>query len=323
LYEGPVNSLTQVPFNTALAFTRASAATARTAIGKVQGVLTDEQRLVGNREGLLIEEARTNLLLNSDALSTQSVTVAAVEHTLHFTGTGTVTLSGTFAGSLVGTGSGEANRVSLNFTPTAGSLTATVSGSVVDAQLEEGSFPTSYIATAGTQVTRAADHCGTTLGNEYNANEGTIYCELTYPIGSGTHGSYGRGGGLICRILAPSGSGFTNQFVVYRYRDTLDISFRDASRSGFDANTLSSGLSIAEGVSTKIAVSWKASVGFTFAAAGVTGVATYTDLPPFASDSISLTTAYDGSKFGGIKKDFRILPIALSETELSALTGGA
>jgi len=190
-------------------------------------------------------------------------------------------------------------------------------------QLEEGSSPTSYIPTAGTQVTRAADNCDRTLGDEYNASEGTVYCELTYPLGAGSHRTYGRGGGLICRILAPSGSGFTNQFVVYRYRDTLDISFRDASRSGFDANTLSSGLSIAEGVSTKIAVSWKASVGFTFAAAGVTGVATYTDLPPFASDSISLTTAYDGSKFGGIKKDFRILPIALSETELSALTGGA
>ena len=62
VYEGPVNSLTQMPFNTALDFTRASAATARTATGKIQEVLTDEQRLVGNREGLLIEEARTNLL---------------------------------------------------------------------------------------------------------------------------------------------------------------------------------------------------------------------------------------------------------------------
>ena len=66
VYEGPVNSLTQMPFNEVLDFTRASAATARTATGKIQGVLTDEQRLVGNREGLLIEEQRTNLVLWSE-----------------------------------------------------------------------------------------------------------------------------------------------------------------------------------------------------------------------------------------------------------------
>ena len=43
--------------------------------------------------GLLIEEARTNLLLNSATLGTQSVTTTAVATTLSFYGTGTVTLS--------------------------------------------------------------------------------------------------------------------------------------------------------------------------------------------------------------------------------------
>ena len=160
------------------------------------------------------------------------------------------------------------------------------------------------------------------LGDEFNASEGTIYCELTYPVGAGNRGTYGRNGGLICRILPASGASFTNQFVVYRYLDELSLSFRDAGRSGFDIANKGSGLSISEGVSTKIAVSWKAGVGFTFSVAGMTSVAAYTDLPPFASDLISLTTAYDGSEFDGIKKDFRILPIALSEAELSVLTGG-
>ena len=78
---------------------------------------------------------RRNLLLNTDTLATQSVTVTAVEHVLSFTGTGTITLSGvSTAGPLVGTGAD--NRVSLTFTPTAGSLTLTVSGSVTFAQLE-------------------------------------------------------------------------------------------------------------------------------------------------------------------------------------------
>jgi hypothetical protein len=83
------------------------------------------------------------LLLATDTMATQSVTVAAVAHTLAFTGTGTVTLTGaSIAGPLIGTGAG--NRVSLTFTPTAGSLTMTVVGSVTLAQLELGSTATPY-----------------------------------------------------------------------------------------------------------------------------------------------------------------------------------
>jgi hypothetical protein len=85
--------------------------------------------------GIVPATGRRNLLLNTDTLATQSVTVAAVKHVLSFTGTGTITLSGaSTAGPLVGTGADD--RVSLTFTPTAASLTLTVSGSVTFAQLE-------------------------------------------------------------------------------------------------------------------------------------------------------------------------------------------
>jgi hypothetical protein len=78
--------------------------------------------------------ARVNLLDATTTLATQSVTVVAASHTLSFTGTGTITLTGaSTAGPLVGTGVGQ--RVSLAFTPTAGSLTLTVSGTVTDADL--------------------------------------------------------------------------------------------------------------------------------------------------------------------------------------------
>jgi len=144
-----------------ITFTRASSGTFVGADGLIKTASTNEARFDHDpvtREslGLLIEEARTNLLLNSSTLSTQTVTVAAATHTLSFYGTGTVTLSGVSTdGPLVGTGSNQ--RVDLTFTPTAGSLILTVSGSVTNAQLEIGSFKTSYIPTTSSQVTRAAD----------------------------------------------------------------------------------------------------------------------------------------------------------------------
>jgi hypothetical protein len=141
------------------------------------------------RQGALIEEVRTNLLLNSTTLSTQSVTVTAAAHTLTFYGTGTVTLSGvSSAGPLVGTGAND--RVSLTFTPTAGSLTCTVTGTVKWANLELGSFGTSPIITAGSTVTRNADAPQvTSLGAWFNATEGTMFVDFT-PWSIGTLQTY-------------------------------------------------------------------------------------------------------------------------------------
>jgi len=90
-----------------------------------------------------------NLLIATATLATQSVAVTAAEHTLSFRGTGTVTLSGaSTAGPLVGTGSGDI--VSLTFTPSAGALTLTVSGTVEIAQLELGPTRTTYQAVGAT-----------------------------------------------------------------------------------------------------------------------------------------------------------------------------
>ena len=166
-------------------FTRASTGTYVGSDGVLQTASTDVPRFdhnptTGESLGLLVEEARTNLLLNSATLSTQSVTVAAAANTLSFYGTGTVTLTGvSTAGPLVGTGAN--NRVSLTFTPTVGVLVVTVSGSVTNAQLEAGAFATSYIPTTSATVTRAADVAsitGTSFSSWYNQTEGTSLIEL-------------------------------------------------------------------------------------------------------------------------------------------------
>ena len=153
-------TLVTKPFGDIITFTRASGGGRFNSSGVYEWLGNDVPRLDYDPVtlqplGILIEEQRTNLLLNSATLATQSRTVTAAAHTLTFYGTGSVTLSGAATGTLVGTGID--NRVSLTFTPSTGSLTITVTGPCANAQLEVGSFPTSYIPTVASQVTRAAD----------------------------------------------------------------------------------------------------------------------------------------------------------------------
>lgn len=178
-----------------ITFTRASSATYVNSSGAITTATTNTPRfdydpVTLEAKGLLIEEQRTNLLLNSDTLSTQNVTVTAGATTLSFYGTGTVAISGVGSGTLVGTGA-YPSRVSLTFTPTAGTLTLTVTGSVRQAQLEAGSFATSYIPTTAAQATRAADVAvvtGTNFSSWYNQTEGTLYSK--HVLGSDKSAAY-------------------------------------------------------------------------------------------------------------------------------------
>lgn len=101
------------------------------------GLSTEPFDLWGGSQRLV----RRNLLNSTATLATQTRAVAALSHTLYLKGTGSVTLSGAATGTLAGTGASD--RVSLVFTPTAGNLTLTVSGSVTEGHLTE---------------TRTADH---------------------------------------------------------------------------------------------------------------------------------------------------------------------
>ena len=94
----------------------------------------------------ILRKGALNQLLGSDAPATQNVSVYAIPYVISIYGTGSITLSGAATGTLTGTGSG--NRVYLAFTPTAGTLTLTVSGSVTSAMLEwMTTTPSAYVAT--------------------------------------------------------------------------------------------------------------------------------------------------------------------------------
>ena len=150
-------------------FSRASTGTYRDSTGVIQTAANNVPRTnyvysitksTWLLDDILIEPARTNMLLNSTNLSTQTVDTTAVQYTLSFFGTGTVTLSGTASGAVTGTHASI--RTVHTFNATAGSLNLTVAGSVTNANLEVGGFATSWIPTTGASVTRAADVCSGT-----------------------------------------------------------------------------------------------------------------------------------------------------------------
>ena len=194
-----------------ITFTRASTKTYRNSSGALTTAEVDEMAIdhngAGDVLGLRVEGDATALLLNSATLSTQNVTVAAVVYVLHFTGTGTVTLTGvSTAGPLVGTGTGESNRVSLTFTPTAGTLTLTVSGTVSNAQMEIAT-QSSYIPTFGSTVTRAADYPFVlTSAFGYSDTVGTLLVEWAAPaIATQTVARFGASGSSYLTISRAGG----------------------------------------------------------------------------------------------------------------------
>lgn len=107
--------------------------------------------------GSLIEDARTNYLLQSGTPATQTTGLLSTgDYTLWVEGSGSALASG---GTATITGASSATDGSPDiFTVTvAGTVTVTVTGTLDRFQLENGSFATSYIPTTTASAVRAAD----------------------------------------------------------------------------------------------------------------------------------------------------------------------
>lgn len=184
----PTGSVSQVPFAILLDnFTRASTATYFDASGTLRTSAINEPRFTYDPAtlqplGLLVEEARTNLLLNSGTPATQTVSLATGTYTLWIVGSGSCTPA---AGTAIGTGFASATAGTPNtFTiTTAGTVNFTVSGGLTRFQCENGSTATSYIPTTGSTVTRAQDEAFTNDLNWMDADQGTYI--VKYRTGTG------------------------------------------------------------------------------------------------------------------------------------------
>jgi hypothetical protein len=87
------------------------------------------------------------------------------------------------------------------------------------AQLEAGAFPTSYIQTVASQVTRAADSAsmtGTNFSSWYNQAEGTLYAEANTPAFAASYVFADINDGTTANGIrqATASNGTNNQFIV-------------------------------------------------------------------------------------------------------------
>jgi hypothetical protein len=255
--------------------------------------------------GLLAEPAATNLLLQNATLSTQSVTVTAVAHTLSFWGTGTVTLSGTStAGPLVGTGAN--NRVSLTFTPSAGSLTLTVAGTVSRAQLETGTVATSPIPTFAAAATRAADAVNkpTSEVSIFSATAGTVALKATTP------------GDSVLRVLWTLDDGTASERIRIERNTSNEIHFivTDGGAAQCDINLGA----VANNTDFTVCAAWAAS---SFAAS-LNGAAAVTDVAGTLPTLTSFKFGYSSTASQGWNKHLQkmfYLPRRASNAEVASL----
>jgi hypothetical protein len=253
-------------------------------------------------KGLLVEEARTNLFLQSGTPATQSITVVSSSvYTVSVVGTGSVTLSGA--------GTGVASQgTPVTFTAGSTSLTVTtagITGAFVNVNVELGAFATSPIRTTSAAATRAADGVTTAMAG---TSEGAVvvYARTAPGIGATNQALWCWDDG-------------TNQNRLLLYRRTSDrLIVAEVNVASVNQAPINLG-AVADDTAFKVGLSWKAN-DFVALLNGGTPV---TD----ASGSVpaGLTTVRHGATTGGVQwngaiQREAIFPAYRSAAQLQALT---
>ena len=244
----------------------------------------------------------------------QIVTATNWPFTVYGTGSPTITAIGngwyrvTLQGSPGVTGGFNFNLWSI---PDGSSFTSAGNGfsgvAVWGAQLEALAFPTSYIPTVASQVTRSADNAsmtGTNFSSWYNISQGTLYSEA-------------KCSGLVTAALI--GQLFLNvsNYIDFgRYQSSLRSYI---TSSGTTFATLDTGLAI--GSFNKLSVSY---INNNFNASGNGGTVqtASSGLVPTGINALNIGS-YNGNSYylnGWIKK-MSYYPVAVTSAQLQSLTG--
>ena len=190
-------------------------------------------------------------------------------------------------------------------------ITNTLSSYIWGAQLEEGSFPTSYIPNYGTAagVTRVADVCSNAGNNQViNSTEGVLYAEISALANDGTF-----------KVISISDGSTSNVVRFYKNTTNNQLSIR-VTLGGVNqfnvVHTLSNSTQ-----NNKLALKYKEN-DFAFWVNGieVNAIQTGTTFSLNTLNKLSFSEGNGLSPFYGNTKDLRVYTTALTDAELQALT---
>jgi len=177
------------------------------------------------------------------------------------------------------------------------------------AQLEQGSYPTSYIPTSGSTVTRTADVCNNAgTSATFNSTEGVLFAEIAALANDGTY-----------RMISLSDGTATNRISFFYQNSPINTIAVESAGSGTNLGIYGQSLTITN--SNKIAVKYKAND----CALWVNGVevATDTSFAAFSSGTFTKLSFDRGDglmDFYGKTKQLMVFNEALSDSELATLT---
>lgn len=167
------------------------------------------------------------------------------------------------------------------------------------AMIEEKSFSTSYIATTGSTVTRAAETCDS-AGNStvFNDSEGVLYAELEFVNDTNS------------KLISINDNSASNR-----------ILFGNFSDGNFKVFSQSSDLIVVSGLNgnNKIAAKYKSGDFSLFVNGVEVGTSTSTILPTGLTQ-LSFDNGASGSIFYGKVKNIQVYNTALTDAELIELT---
>ena len=174
------------------------------------------------------------------------------------------------------------------------------------AQLEAGSYPTSYIPTTTTAVTRVADSASKSgISSLINSPEGVLYFEGSSIANDGV--------GKAITLLAN-----TSNFIKLLYSSTSNrIDFVCISAGSVSCNIVK--VITNTTANNKIALKWKNN-NFALWVNGVNEGSDISGNAPLSLSTLSFTNEGGGQLFAGKMKNLIVFPSALSDTELATLT---
>jgi hypothetical protein len=178
---------------------------------------------------------------------------------------------------------------------------------IYGAQLEQGSYATSYIPTQGSAVTVLADVC-TGAGNDQviNSAEGVLYAEISALADGGSF-----------RTLSISNGNSTSNVVGLLYRTAVNEIWMQVRGSGVETNI--NLYDVNQNENNKIALLYTADLIKIFVNGILKGSTTMISIP-IGLNNLKFTRADGNEPFYGNIKDLQVFTTALTDAELIALT---